>query len=131
MTPGELDRLIEGIGEAGKNVVRVPVENKGRILLLDPYDVVFCKAEKRKIAINTRNNRFTCYGVLTLNELETILKLHPFFRTHRAYLVNLSYVKEVVPWFNSRYLLNMSDKESTEIPVSRNRAGIFKKKIGI
>jgi len=131
VTIQELDRLIESIGGTEKSVVRISVENKGRILLLDPEDIFFCRSEEKKIFISTQNNHFVCHSVSTLNELETILLPYPFFRTHRAYLVNLSYIKEVIPWFNGRYLMNMSDEKSTEIPVSRNRAGNFKKKLGI
>jgi len=131
VTIQELDRLIESIGGTEKSVVRISVENKSRILLLDPEDIFFCRSEEKKIFISTQNNQFVCHSVSTLSELETILLLYPFFRTHRAYLVNLSYIKEVIPWFNGRYLVNMSDEKSTEIPVSRSRAKNFKKKLGI
>lgn len=131
VTIRELDRLMESIGKAKNSVVRISVENKGRILLVDPDSIFFCKSEEKKIFINTQNNQFVCHSVSSLNELEKILINYPFFRTNRAYIVNLSYVKEVIPWFNGRYLLNMSDEKSTEIPVSRSRAGNFKKKLGI
>ncbi len=131
VTIQELDRLIESIGGTEKSVVRISVENKGRILLLDPDNIFFCKSEEKKIFINTQNDQFVCHSVSSLNELEKILINHPFFRTHRAHLVNLSYIKEVIPWFNGRYLVNMSDEKSTEIPVSRSRARNFKKKLGL
>jgi len=131
VTIRELDRLMESMGKTRNSVVRISVENKGRILLLDPDSIFFCKSEEKKIIISTQNEQFNCHSVFSLNELEKILINHPFFRTHRAYIVNLSYVKEVIPWFNGRYLLNMSDEKSTEIPVSRSRARNFKKKLGI
>jgi len=131
VTIRELDCLMESIDKTKNSVVRISVENKGRILLLDPDSIFFCRSEEKKIFINTQNNQFICHSVSTLNELETILMSYPFFRTHRAYLVNLSYIKEVIPWFNGRYLLNMSDEKSTEISVSRSRAKNFKKKLSI
>ena len=42
-----------------------------------------------------------------------------FWRPHRSHLVNIHHIKEVVPWFKSSYMLKMSDKKQTEIPVSR------------
>ena len=42
-----------------------------------------------------------------------------FWRAHRSYLVNINHIKEVVPWFKSSYMLKMSDKRQSEIPVSR------------
>src|SRR6266403_740156 len=35
--------------------------------------------------------------------------------------VNIHHIKEVVPWFNSTYMLKMNDKKQTEIPVSRSQ----------
>jgi two-component system, LytTR family, response regulator len=131
VTVRDLDRLMESMGKTNNSVIRISVENKGRILLLDPDNIFFCKSEEKKIIINTQNDKFNCQSVSTLKELETILMPYPFFRTHRAHLVNLSYIREVIPWFNGRYLLNMSDEKSTEIPVSRKRARSFKKKLGI
>jgi two-component system LytT family response regulator/two-component system response regulator LytT len=35
--------------------------------------------------------------------------------------VNIHYIKEVVPWFKSSYILKMNDKKQTQIPVSRSQ----------
>jgi two-component system LytT family response regulator/two-component system response regulator LytT len=56
VTIRELDRLIENIGGTEKSVVRISVENKGRILLLDPESIFFCKSEEKKVIISTQNN---------------------------------------------------------------------------
>ena len=55
----------------------------------------------------------------TLEELNAALDSETFWRPHRSYLVNIQHIKEVVPWFKSSYMLKMSDKKHTEIPVSR------------
>jgi two-component system, LytTR family, response regulator LytT len=55
----------------------------------------------------------------TLEELHAALDSETFWRPHRSYLVNIRHIKEVVPWFKSGYMLKMSDKKHTEIPVSR------------
>jgi two-component system LytT family response regulator/two-component system response regulator LytT len=33
--------------------------------------------------------------------------------------VNITKIKEIVPWFSRNYLLKMKDPKTTEIPVSR------------
>jgi DNA-binding LytR/AlgR family response regulator len=38
---------------------------------------------------------------------------------HRSHLVNITKIKEIVPWFSRNYLLKMRDPKATEIPVSR------------
>jgi two-component system LytT family response regulator/two-component system response regulator LytT len=35
--------------------------------------------------------------------------------------VNIHHIKEVLPWFNSTYMLKMDDKKHTQIPVSRSQ----------
>ena len=45
----------------------------------------------------------------TLRELEERLDPEAFFRAHKASLVNLRHVKEIVPWFGGRYKLVMRD----------------------
>jgi two-component system LytT family response regulator/two-component system response regulator LytT len=54
-----------------------------------------------------------------IEELQSSLDSESFWRAHRSYLVNINHIKEVVPWFKSSYMLKMSDKKATEIPVSR------------
>ena len=38
---------------------------------------------------------------------------------HKASLVNLRHVKEIVPWFGGRYKLVMRDHAGSEVAVSR------------
>ncbi len=33
--------------------------------------------------------------------------------------MNINHIKEVLPWFKSSYMLKMSDKRQSEVPVSR------------
>ena len=51
-------------------------------------------------------------------------------RCHKAYIVNIKHVKEIVPWFSGSYLVKLNDKEKTEIPVSRTYAKDFKESVG-
>lgn len=66
----------------------------------------------------------------TLKELETRLAPHQFTRVHKSYLVNLTHVTEVIPWFSGTFILRMDDDEGTQIPLSRGYVGRFKKLTG-
>jgi two-component system response regulator LytT len=55
------------------------------------------------------------------DELQTRLDPALFWRVHRSHLVNITKIKEIVPWFSRNYLLKMKDAKSTEIPVSRSQ----------
>jgi two-component system LytT family response regulator/two-component system response regulator LytT len=57
----------------------------------------------------------------TLDELQARLDGEVFWRVHRSHLVNITKIKEIVPWFSRNYLLKMKDPRSTEIPVSRSQ----------
>jgi DNA-binding LytR/AlgR family response regulator len=55
----------------------------------------------------------------TLDELSARLDPSVFWRVHRSHLVNITKIKEIVPWFSRNYILKMRDPKATEIPVSR------------
>ncbi len=50
-----------------------------------------------------------------------------FFKTHRAFIVNLEKVKEVSPYFNHTLIIQF-EGTSEEVPVSRSNVKSFKKK---
>ena len=57
----------------------------------------------------------------TLDELHARLDPDIFWRVHRSHLVNITKIREIVPWFSRNYLLKMKDPRTTEIPVSRSQ----------
>ena len=46
-------------------------------------------------------------------------------KTHRSYIVNVSKINEIIPWFNNTYKLKLDDINS-EIPVSRSKIKDFR-----
>lgn len=127
---GELKSLLEKVG-VRTEVVRVSVEQKGRIHLLNPDEIVFCSYESKKIMVHTREEAFPLYGIATMDKLEQHLAHASFFRSHRVTLVNLNHIREFSPWFNGKYNLIMNDRSGTNINVSRSRVKAFKNRLGI
>ncbi len=121
-----LEQLVNrlGAGQAvsakpgGAQPVKVLVKSQQRLLLVDGEDLVWASIEDGMISIMARDAEGTS-NYRTLEELNAALDSESFWRPHRSYLVNIHYIKEVVPWFNSTYMLKMNDKKQTEIPVSR------------
>ena len=103
-------------------------ENENRVLV-DYRDILWVEAGGKKVRLKTAagENLLVC---LTLKELEPRLKPHNFARVHKAYLVNLDHVAEVVPWFSGTYLVRMTDAARTQIPLSRRYAAQLKKTTG-
>lgn len=107
-------------GRPAPKVTRIAVEEEERILLLDPETILFAAREERVTLLKADGRTYR--SSLSLQELEEKLADLPFFRPHRAYLVNLNRIAEILPWFNGAYELVMADKERSRIPVSRQAA---------
>ena len=119
-TESQLDALLrllkqpKGAAQPGRMIVQA----QSRLLLIDPADICFAAIDEGVIRIVTRSfeGQSKCR---TLEELQEQLAPANFWRAHRGFLVNIDQIREVVPWFKSSYQLRMSDKQQTEIPVSR------------
>jgi len=128
---GKIEKLLDRQHSTPTAISKISVERKGRILLLDPKSIVFCKAENKDVSVCTNTKCYTLYGLTSLDELEGRLNTQGFFRTHRSYLVNLTCVNEVSSWFNGKYILTTNDLSSTEVPVSRRRVKALKNRLGL
>ena len=71
-------------------------------------DVLWFGVEYRLVYAHTGERAYMTN--FTLRELEERLDPEVFFRAHKASLVNLRQVKEIVPWFGGRYKLVMRDQ---------------------
>ena len=103
-------------------------ENQNRVLV-DYDDILWVEAEAKKVYVQTIAGEKLLVRH-TLKELEPRLSHHNFARVHKAYLVNLDHVAEVVPWFSGAYLVRMADEARTQIPMSRRYAARLKKTTG-
>lgn len=56
-----------------------------------------------------------------LDRLERALAPHGFFRSHRAYLVNLRRVRRIVPWSRDAQSLLLDDPKETLVPLAKSR----------
>lgn len=65
----------------------------------------------------------------SLNQIEEKLPQENYFRANRQQIVNVNFIKEVVPWFNGKLKLTMQNGE--EVEVSRRQSYIFKDKMSI
>ena len=115
-----LEQLVSQLsaGKQASQPVKLLVKSQQRLLLVDSEDIIFAGIEDGLITVAGRDVEGTS-NYRTLEELNATLDSDAFWRPHRSYLVNIHHIKEVVPWFKSSYMLKMSDKKQTEIPVSR------------
>lgn len=96
----------------------VPARGEEKIILIDPADILYVFAQDDRAYLQTSEGRLPTQ--FTLAELEKRLSRSGFFRAHRAYLVNLQKVKEVIPFTRDSYSLRLKDPTGTEIPLSKS-----------
>jgi ABC-2 type transport system ATP-binding protein len=96
----------------------VPARGEEKIILIDPADILYVFAQDDRTFLQTSEGRLPTQ--FTLAELEKRLSRSGFFRAHRAYLVNLQQVKEVIPYTRDSFSLKLKDAAGTEIPLSKS-----------
>jgi DNA-binding LytR/AlgR family response regulator len=117
--PGvEFGPLLESLVAMGRYLVRLAVRDRDRIRVLDVEEVDWFGIEDEQVMVHVGD---TAYPVRrTLAELEARLDPIHFFRAHRAAIVNLDRVEEVIPWFKGSQKLRLTT--GAEVPLSRSRA---------
>jgi len=107
----------------------IPVEQRGKTLLLRPEEIIYIYTDKDNVFAKTQKESYlTRY---TLKDLEARLSPSLFFRSHRCYLVNIKRMRELIPYFNGTYTVVVDDQERSEIPVSRSQSRKLKEILGI
>jgi ABC-2 type transport system ATP-binding protein len=99
-----------------------------KVVLLNPAEILYAYAREGRAFLVTSEGHLPTQ--FTLSEMEEKLSRSGFFRAHRAYLVNLQHVKEVIPFTRNSFSLRLTDPENTEIPLSKSAAGELSELLG-
>jgi len=107
---------------------KLAVRKGGRTVLLNIEDIIFLSARNKSTYAHTFENQYLVD--LTLGDLEQRLAKDGFVRAHRSYMVNLNKVKEILR-VEGAYVVVVSDRDETHIPVARRQARSFRDAVGI
>jgi len=118
LSAGDLDRVIEAVQARQGRRDQVALKVGERFLLVRAEDIIHASLVNDQIVVVTNSLSGTS-NYRTLDELHSRLDEAVFWRVHRSHLVNITKIKEIVPWFSRNYILKMKDAKATEIPVSR------------
>lgn len=88
----------------------ITVKRFGDIINLKVSDILYCESYQHYIEINTKDSKIIVKK--KISDLENELDENLFIRTHKSYIVNISYTQEIKK--NSILL-----KNNIEIPVSK------------
>ncbi|WP_438493384.1 LytR/AlgR family response regulator transcription factor [Paenibacillus sp. IHBB 3054] len=94
-----------------------------KIIVVDADEIYYASAQEKTTSVMTKGEEYSM--ALSISEFHSRLPQDSFFRCHRSYLVNLSKIKEIIPWFNNTYLLRLRDLDF-EVPVSRSKVKEFR-----
>lgn len=94
---------------------RLAIKSKGRILFIDPTDIVAVQAEGNYVLFVREAGSHMLRESISVVARE--LKPYGFIRIHRSVLVNSAYVKEIQPWPTGEYVLRL--KGGKEFTVTR------------
>lgn len=94
---------------------KIAIKTKGRILFIDPADVLIVEAEGNYVLLQRQNGSYLLRE--SISAMAEKLKPYGFIRIHRSVLVNTLFVEEIQPWSTGEYVLRI--KGGKEYTVSR------------
>jgi len=120
LSPADLEKVIEAVHARQGRRDQLAIRVGERFILVQAEEVIHASLIDESIIVATTTMSGTS-NYRTLDELQTRLDPAVFWRVHRSHLVNITKIKEIVPWFSRNYMLKMKDAKATEIPVSRSQ----------
>ena len=121
-----LRSLLEDLAAQGHYLTRLAVRDHDRIRVLDATKVDWIGVEKEQVMVHVGNEVYPIRR--TLAELASRLDPTLFFRAHRAVIVNLDRVQEIIPWFKGSHKLRLTT--GAELDLSRAQARMLRKILG-
>jgi two-component system LytT family response regulator len=114
-------RLIEALPQLQKlsrsqpNSAKIAIKAKGRILFINPGDVLAVQAEGNYVLLQRDSGSYLLRESISV--MAEKLKPYGFIRIHRSVLVNTSFVEEIKPYSTGEYGLRV--KGGKEFTVTR------------
>lgn len=98
---------------------RIAVKTKGRVLFVDPADVIAVEADRNCVLLQQTSGS-CCLLRESISAMEEKLAPYGFVRIHRSVLINSAFVHEILPWPTGEYVLRVKGpKEQKEYTVTR------------
>lgn len=97
---------------------------KDKMKVIDIDDIYYCEVRERDTMVCTSEEQYIAN--MAISSFCDKLPKEKFFRSHRAYIVNIDKIEEIIPWFNNTYKLKLQGLD-IEVPVSRSNIKKFKR----
>lgn len=129
--PEKLMALLKDISDTSvhKPMTSITIRTGNKLVFEKLEDITYFKASDKYVSLFNRNDQEKVTD-LSLSQLEEKLPEY-FLRVHRSLIINTHFVKEIQPYFNSRYSISINNKNQTKLITGRNYQNQIKKWIGI
>lgn len=107
---------------------KISLWKNDKIQVIPVDDVYYASASEKVTNVFTKRAEYTVTS--SISDFQNTLPDEYFFRCHRSYVVNITKIREIVPWFNNTYLLRLHDLDY-EVPVSRSKVKEFRQIMSI
>ena len=108
---------------------KIPVTASHGILFLEIAQIVYAETDGHGCVVHTTSKSYEVNQLL--GELEKKLAGFGFFRIHKSYLINLSFISELFAGSGNGLSVHMKGYESRELPVGREKLKTLKQLLKI
>ena len=108
---------------------KIPVTASRGILFLEIAQIVYAETDGHGCVVHTTSRSYEVNQLL--GELEKKLADFGFFRIHKSYLINLSFISELFAGSGNGLSVHMKGYESRELPVGREKLKTLKQLLKI
>lgn len=122
-----MDLFMKGAAEETIMSATIAGFYNNRYMVIDIGDILYMESDGSDIRCITKSH--SCFLKKTLTYYEKALYHRGILRINKSQLVNLVNVREIVPWFNSRYVLVLENQ--VELEVSRLYSRALRKALDI
>jgi len=100
-----IDALPQLRGLSEKAAPRIAIKSKGRIIFINPGDVMAVEAEGNYVLLQQRSGSYLLRE--SISTMAEKLKAYGFVRIHRSVIINSAYVQEIEPCLTGEYALRI------------------------
>lgn len=97
---------------------RLTVSNGRTVSVVDIPSITYIETVNRGCLIHLAGGE-ALQGQSTLSSYEARLLGHSFFKTHKSYLVNLNYLREVGVWDGRNHFITLKETDGEQLPIGR------------
>ncbi|MCK5149274.1 response regulator transcription factor [bacterium] len=118
----QIKQLLDDVKPEEGHVSRLIIKSEGRIFFIKTVDIDWIEAAGNYVTLHVGSEEYLIRETMT--SMEAKLDPSQFIRIHRSNIVNIESIKEIKPWFNGEYHVDL--KDGAQLTLSRKYRQNFK-----